>query len=162
MLSEAQRKAVPQAAARALNRTAQQASTAAVRTLAKETGLKQKDVREKVARIRAARNKLEAVIIATGRAFNLIRFKAKQTKKGVKASAWGRRKLYKGTFIANKGRTVFKRVGKNRKDIKPVHGPRIPREFVQQTNMKAMKDVASKRWPINFSADLKYYLSKIK
>lgn len=158
---------VRQAAARALNRTAEQVQSAAVKEIARETGLKQKDVRVAMSRRRAKASNLVAVVIATGRAVNLIRF-TKQTREqarragGVIANAWGKSRLYPGTFIANLGRTVFVRRGKERLPIRAVHGPSIPREMAREKVAKHLETVIKTRWPINFAADLKFYLGKIK
>lgn len=157
------RAAVEKAAARALNRTAQQVMSAAVKEIARETGLKQKDVREALRRVNAKARNLYAAVIAVGHAVNLIRF-TKQTRDqarragGVIANAWGKRKLYAGTFIGNKGRTVFVRKGKARLPIRSVHGPSIPREMAREKVRKHIEQVIRARWPINFNADLRYYL----
>lgn len=162
MLTEAQRKVLPKATTRALNRTLQQVNTAAAKSLAKETGLKQKEVKQRLFKIKAHNNNPTAILKATGKAFNLIRFKAKQTKRGVTAKAWGKRKNYRGAFIANQGRTVFLRTSKARTPIKAVYGPSIPKEFVRAATLKALNDTARKRFAINMEADLKFFISKLK
>jgi len=156
------RKAVNKAATRSLNRTVKQVNASAAKRISKIIGLKVKDVKDKLIIFKASHRKLTAVIEATGKAMNLIRFGAKQVKKGVSAKAWGKRKVYKGAFIANKGKTVFKRTSSNRLPIKPVYGPDIPHTFIDEEVQKEMETTANKRWPINFSQDLKYYLSRIK
>ncbi len=160
-----QREAIPKAAAHALNRTAQQVQSAAVKEIARETGLKQKDVREAMSRARATWGRLVAAVIATGRAVNLIRF-TRQTRAGarkaggVSANAWGRRRLYRGTFIANQGRTVFVRESDARLPIKPVHGPSVPREMVREKVSRLLRTVIDTNWPKNFRDDLRYYLNR--
>lgn len=160
-------RAVRQAAARALNRTAQQVQSAAIKAIAKETGLKQKDVRPALRRVNAKASDLLALVIATGTALNLIRF-TRQTRAqarragGVIANAWGRRKLYRGTFIGNLGRTVFVRETAARLPIHAVSGPSIPGEFARAAVAKQMQSVAHERWPINLDSDLRYYLERAR
>lgn len=161
-----QREAVPKAAASALNRVGQHANTLAVRELADIAGLKQKDVREAMSRTRATWNNLETRLKAIGKALNLIRFSARQTKAGVTASAWGKRRLYPGTFIGNQGRTVFKRriIGGTRAGrlpIDPVHGPSLPREFARETFLQKLEQAVTLKWRAEFAAQLRYYLGKI-
>lgn len=163
---------VGKAAAHALNRTAGQVRSAAVKAVAQRTGVKQKDVRRAMRiTVRATPTGLTAVIQATGRTWNLIRLGARQVAKGVSYRAWGRRHLAEGAFIANKGRTVFQRMPgeymRNRKGetkhseaIEPVYGPSIPRSMASKAVGDLMRRIIGERWPINFAADLRYFLRK--
>lgn len=164
-VSRWQREAVPKAAAHALNTTARQVQSAAVKELARETGLKQKDIRVALSRVRATWTRLQSEVIATGRAVNLIRFTRQsraQARKagGVRANAWGVSRLYRGTFIGNLGRTVFKRAGKGRMPIRAVHGPSIPREMAREKVSRILRTVAETNWAENFARDLRYYLNR--
>lgn len=161
-----QKSAIPKAAAAALNRVGTHANSLAVKELAGVTGLKQKDVREAMSRSRATWANLETRLKTIGRALNLIRFAARQTKKGVTASAWGKRRVYPGTFIANQGRTVFKRrtVGGKRAGRLPidaVHGPSLPREFARATFVRKLETAVTLKWREEFSRQLRYYLGKL-
>ncbi len=157
-----QHSVIPKATAAALNRTGDHANTLTVRDLSDISGLKQKDVRAAMRRVRAKWGNLEYRLAALGRALNLIRFGARQTKKGVSASAWGKRKIYKSTFIANQGRTVFVREGKARLPIRAVHGPSLPREFGRAQFMNNLKAAVTLKWRTEFAHQLAYYLSKGK
>lgn len=161
-LSDIQRRVLPAATNRALNRTGDHANTITVRDLAQVTGLKQKDVRAVMTRTRSNFGNLTYRLAAIGRALNLIRFGARQTKKGVSASAWGQRKIYRGTFIANQGRTVFVRESAKRLPIRPVHGPSLPREFARAEFMARLKAAVATKWRSEFAAQLNYYLNKGK
>lgn len=161
-LNDTQRRILPAATNRALNRTGDHANTLTVRELAGVTGLKQKDVRAAMTRTRSNFSNLTYRLAAIGKALNLIRFGARQTKKGVSASAWGARKVYKGTFIANQGRTVFVRESAKRLPIRPVHGPSLPREFARADFMARLKEAVSIKWRAEFTAQLNYYLNKGK
>lgn len=175
-LSKVEKVAVRKAAARALNRTAQQVRTQAIRDIAKETAIKQKNVRQAVRlSVKAKANSLHSIVEARGKTINLIEFVTPARKKvgafrkqkGVRARAWGKSKVYRGTFIGsgkNSGKLlVFSRTGKGRKSpIEAKYGPSVPRTFVQNKIMQQIKTTAGKRWPINFAADLKFYLGKVK
>lgn len=141
------------AAARALNRVATTARAQASRAISAETGLKVNEVRDHLS-LSPARTSSggETVVTITVPPWapNLIRFTARQTKAGVSANAWRTRKVYRGTFIANKGRTVFKRVGKARLPIEPVHGPSIPRQFIKGYAMDAIRNTMAERYGIEF------------
>ena len=166
-LNRLQRSVIPAATKAALNKTASQVSTVAKRDIAKTVGLPQKTIAPSFKVFKSSIQSLRATVEASGKALNLIRFKAKQTRRGVTAKAWGKRKLYPGTFIANQGRTVFKRssVGGHRVKrlpIEPVHGPSVPREFIRARVQRAMQQVVSTKFPKIFRDQIKYKLSKLR
>jgi len=146
-LNEVQRKVIPQAASSALNRVATSARRVAIDTIRKETNIKAAAVRKYVTTKKASKSMLTAEIRASKYAPNLINFGARQTKKGVSANAWAKRKIYRGAFIGNKGRTVFirddyrapaakrrKRVGANRtlsQHTRRAHPRRVGSKTVQ-------------------------------
>jgi len=135
------------AASRALNRAISSARTVAVRELSRSTGIRpQAAIRDRLPIKKASPNRLAAEIGVHAYTPNLARFAARQTKSGVSAAAWGKRRIYRGTFLANQGRTVFKRVSKARLPIAPVHGPRLAKEFVDPAITRAMNKVAGERW----------------
>lgn len=149
------------AVAMALNRTAATARSRATKAISAETGIKQASIREKLQIVRATRTALRAEIQAHKYAPNLIHYTARQTKAGVSANAWRKRKVYKHTFIGNKGRTVFHREGKARLPIKPVYGPSIPRTFMQRTTNRVLRETVAERFPIEFERALKVELRKL-
>lgn len=113
------RKDVAQAAtARALNRTIEQARTAMSREIRSEFNLPAAKVREalriKRARLTGGVLALSAALEAPatkGRSLNVIAFAARQTRQGVtvRIRKDGGRKLIRGAWIGNNGRTVFVR-----------------------------------------------------
>lgn len=109
-LSAAHQRMVPAAASSALNRVATSARTTAVRTIRGETAIKASEVRKYISLRRASRANLVAQITTKSHAPNLIRYGAREVKKGVSANAWGKRRIYRDAFIGNAGRTVFSRV----------------------------------------------------
>lgn len=144
------------AASRAINRALDSARSAATKALSKSTGIRpQRAIRDRLKVHPASPNLLIGKIGVQAYTPNLIRFNARQTKRGVSASAWGKRKVYPRTFIANKGRTVFKRVGKNRLPIKAIHGPRLHMESAKAEIRKAMDAVARPRFRKEFRREVK-------
>ncbi|MCK7495165.1 MAG: hypothetical protein MZW92_31785 [Comamonadaceae bacterium] len=120
-----------------------------------------------MSRTRATWADLQTKIAAIGRALNLIRFGARQTQRAALPPRPGAGAgLYAGTFIANKGRTVFKRakVGDKRAGrllIAPVHGPSIPREFGRKALTGSLEAAVLTRWRVELAAQLKYYIGKL-
>jgi hypothetical protein len=173
-LNDLQKQVVPQAAARALTRTADQVMTAAAKSISAETGIKQSTVKKHLIRIKAHRNKLQAEVVAKKYAPNLAEFMSgtqisqslDRKGKGVKAKAWGKRKEYPHTFIGrgkNSGKMlVFARTSDKRTArLKTIYGPSIPQTFIQRHVHDALVKLAHERWQVNFDADLKFYLSRL-
>lgn len=137
---------------RAINHTASKSKTQVIRNTAKQAGVTQSLIRKRRAiRLRRANySDLQAFIIAEGSHMSLKDFKPTQLKKGVKASPWGQRKLFKSTFIVDKlGSHVFVRTSKARLPIEKMYGPAIPKEMmrpeVTQEWMKLVESVFPKR-----------------
>ena len=158
------------AAVTALNKTATQVKGKSVKAIAKQTGLKQKVIREKLLILKASKGLLRAEVKAhPRRTTNLIEFVSKAKSKpgafkkklGVTAKVWGRRKQYKGTYIGT-GRTsgkilVFKR-GQNKSIA--VRGPSIPLTFLRDEVQKIMDDIADTAWRKHFEEQLRRQLSR--
>ena len=94
---------------------------------------------------------------------NVIEFGARQTKKGVSAKVWGKRRVYKHAFIGsgkNSGKQlVFKRL-KGSKRIKALHGASLPREFHRQDMESIFNKKIKTRFPILFKRALEFHLMK--
>lgn len=159
-LSRDQKEKVPKALNSTINKVATTIRKEGVQELSKETGIKQKNIRQQVVIRKSNFNTLSATIKASGSHPNLIRFNAKQTKKGVSAAPWKKRRVFPGSFIGNQGRTVFKRVGKSRLPIKPLFGPSIPREFIRDKTIKLFNTTGINRFREVFPRELKFQLSK--
>lgn len=161
------------ALARAITRTLEQGRTQVVRSITSEFNVKAKDVRETL-RIQAASRKggsfrIEGFLESRskrGRATNLIRFGAVQTKQGVrvKIKRGGPSKVIKGAFIANKGNsaggTVFQRVGKDQLPIKAIQTIGVQQMF----NAKRVKEVVVKlletKFPEVFEREARFYIER--
>lgn len=167
---------VRQAAVQALNRTASQIRTQAIKEIAKQEGIKQAEVRKYVVvRVRANRRSLKAEVNARGAAPNLIEWVAKsdrdtqrfRNEPGVTAKVFGSTKTYERTFIvkAKNGKLLVvkrsmyaKRVhGKwQPKWSKGIYGPPPKREFARAVIFDKMRTVAVERWPINWQQALRF------
>lgn len=162
-LTDIQREAFPQAAARSVNRTAQSVESHAISDVAKQGGIRRKDVRSSFTRSRATNTHWVAVISATGRPIALINFNARQIRKGVSAKAWGQRKVYKGVFIAKmkSGHIgVYKREGKGRLPIKELWGPSVPKLMADAAIATPLAEFGRQRLAKELEANLAYYVKR--
>ena len=157
------KKYVQKAMVTALNKVGAEVVTQAKRELKDATGLKAGTVAKKMTKDKARRNDETYTIRIKSRYLNLIEFNARQTKKGVSAKAWGKRKNYRGAFIGrgqNSGKElVFKKV-RDSKRIKAVYGASLPREFVRQDMEKIFNKKIKTRFPILFKRALDFHLMK--
>lgn len=175
---------LPKAAATALNKTAVNVRTEASRSISKQTGMKVGAVKKRIIIKRARRMALIADVIGRKYAPNLINYVRKSqantrsfrrkkgrgknrafAHEGVIARAWNKRKVYDGSFIGRSkaGKLlVFAREGDERKPIKPVYGPSLPRTFIKKETEKVMRAVAQRRWVINIEREVRFRLSKLR
>lgn len=149
VLGEVEHEVFPTANARALNLVLRKMNTAMVRSISKEMGVQQKKVRQRIAKHKATRTKQVATLRLKGRAFNLIEFKARQVKRGVKASPWGGRRLFPHAFIATmpQGGTIVvirqKRGGRlvPRMPIRAMLGPGVAKTAAAEEMQARREDV---------------------
>lgn len=167
-LTMLERQVYPKAMSRAINRTATKVRSVAIKGAAKEMGLKQKDVREHTTLRRAHRGQPEARIEMRGRPFNLIRFRARQLKKGVKARPWGKTRTFQGAFIATVRGTevVFTRERRGgdrvgRLPIRALHGPGIAKTAAEPHLAKARRELVATMLPERLEHELKYAVSRL-
>ena len=160
------RKYVQKAMVTALNKVGAEVVTQAKRELKEATGLKAGVVAKKIKKDKARRGDEEYSIFIKSRYLNVIEFGARQTKRGVSAKAWGKRKIYRGAFIGggrNSGkRLVFKKLKDNPKRIEALHGPSLPREFHRQDMEKIFKKKIKTRFPILFKRAVEFQMLKAK
>jgi len=125
-------KALPRVMSRGLNRTATSARTQVSRSLAKEIGLKIKDVRDKLTLQRATYSNWRSAVGISSKRFGLIKFGARQTKKGVTYKKGRKRVLIRHAFIATMKtghRGVFLRKGPPRLPIQELRGPSLAQVY---------------------------------
>ena len=164
-VSKIHKKYVPKAMVTALNKMGKEVMTQAKRELKDATGLKAGTVAKKMTKDKARRNDETYTIRIKSRYLNLIEFNARQTKKGVSAKAWGKRKNYRGAFIGrgqNSGKElVFKKV-RDSKRIKAVYGASLPREFERQDMESLFNKKIKTRFPILFKRAIEFQMLKAR
>ena len=160
------RKYVQKAMVTALNKVGAEVFTQAKRELKDATGLKAGVVAKGMKKDKARRGDEEYSIWIKSRYKNVIEFGARQTKRGVSAKVWGKRKIYRGAFIGggrNSGkRLVFKKLKDDPKRIEALHGASLPREFHRQDMEKIFKKKIKTRFPILFKRAVEFQMLKAK
>jgi hypothetical protein len=78
--------------------------------------------------------------VRKGEETNIALFGARQGKRGVSAAPWGRRRVFKSTFMIGRyGGNVFRRRGPQRLPLKGVYGPNIARELLKDETRAAFE-----------------------
>jgi hypothetical protein len=140
---------------RAINHTGDKARTHMGRALAKQTGLKYGQVRQALRTIPANVATLVYRIIAKGGYLSLKEFGARQTRKGVSAAPWGKRRVFPHTFIiASLGGHVFERKGAARYPIRKLWGPAIPAEMVKDQSRAAFEQTVEAELPARLTHEV--------
>lgn len=154
------------AVARAINHTGDKARTAMIRSLTAQTGLKRKTIVKALKQVgRAGAGSPAYVIRSRGGDISLRYFAARETRPGVTAAPWGKRRLYPGTFIKG-GRfpnrvalslngQVFRRSGKSKLPIQKVKsGVYIPAEMVKGATLDAFNGTVASSLPVRIAHEL--------
>jgi hypothetical protein len=158
-------------AVRALNKSAASANTAMVRVIAKDLGVKQEFVRDRLSVTEARPDRLVAVLRANAKRLPVMAFGAKQTGTGVSAKTPARK--YPGAFIATMPtghQGVFTRTSQSRSrkgmpwgspqlPIRELFGPSIALVFkkYEQVGIDRAKEQLIK----NISSELRYALQQL-
>lgn len=155
--------------ARTLNRVVDQARTQMSREIRADYNLPADYVRDRL-RIRrafagAGQFSLQAELIGGDgkrRSANVIRFVRGTGQRGVKvAISKGRAKEIVGAFIANKGRTVFRRTTSRRLPIEPVRTIDVAQMFnARRINAKVVAAI-NERFPAVFAREMRFALSRL-
>ena len=172
-------KAVEAAQISAINKTADGARTRMVRAISSTYKINQSVVREKLFISRATRKggaTFTASLLGTGkRSMNVIRFletrvtlaEARRRRKTgtleqlrFQILCAGGLKTIDGAFIANQGRTVFKRTGKARLPIEPIQTIDIPGMFRSRKNTGEVTSWINDNFSRIFERELKFYLGR--
>lgn len=168
-LNELQADIRQQVLVRAVNGTLAQGQTRMAKEISTEFNIKSSDVKARMQVLKANyRNGLfsvEGTLQVTskrGRSLNLINFDAKKTRDGisVKILRNGGRKVIKGAFIGNQGRTVFQRVGKTRLPIKAVQTIDVPQMFNTKRINRVVVQLLQDKFPEVFEREAKYYTDR--
>jgi hypothetical protein len=189
MLANVRREIVPKVLQPAINKVAAKAVAEINRAIPQEYAVKASEVRNAISLRRARAGNIEAVIEIfgsarkRGRSLNLIHFLAavqqagrafkargtKVTKKDLAAldqqlgfiikRAGGLRKI-EGAFIGNKGRTIFRRVGKGRLPLEPVQVIGFSQMFTSARISKRVLDKINAELPVEIDRALKLLMSR--
>lgn len=132
-------KRAPVALMRALNRGITGARTVMVREIARDTGMKSKDVRDALTMRLATPDRLQTRLAASLKRVPLIDFKGKSLATGVSFRTRGAKRggvtvRLPSAFIAtmsNSHRGIFKRRGRKRLPIKELFGPSLGHVFLK-------------------------------
>lgn len=163
----------PLAIGRALNRAGDQARTKMRRTLAKQTGLKYRVISKALGTQRAFRGASKGglggsnqyVIYSRGGDIALKYFSARETRKGVTAAPFGKRRVFPGTFMKGgrfpnrkdlgRGGHVFRRTGAARFPIeKQKSGVIIPEEMLKGETRDAFYSIVEAELPDRLAHEL--------
>lgn len=165
------------AIAAALNRTAEMAKTAAARDITGAFNLPAQYVKGRI-RIRRASARsgvLEVTLSAPGkRSANLIRYaerkvtlaegrrRAKRGTHGVyvKIRRSGTFQLVKGAFIGNKGRTVFRRVGKERLPIESLQAIDVPQAMFSDIGIDNLRKAVARVFPQRMAHEIQRLIKR--
>ena len=160
------RKYVQKAMVTALNKVGAEVFTQAKRELKDATGLKAGVVAKGMKKDKARRGDETYTINIKSRYKNVIEFGARQTKKGVSAKVWGKRRVYKGAFIGsghNSGKQlVFGKSKRKKNKLKALHGASLPREFHREDMAKIFNKKIKTRLPILFKRAVEFQMLKAK
>ena len=163
------------AIAAALNRTAEMAKTAATRDITSAFNLQASYVRGriKIRRASARSGVLEVVLSSPGkRSANLIRYaerrvtlaegrrRAKQGRHGVyvKIRRKGSYQLVKGAFIGNQGRTVFRRIGRERLPIESLQAIDVPQAMFSDIGVENLRKAVLRVFPQRLAHEIQRLL----
>jgi len=155
----------PLAAARALNRSIASVQTAAVRDIASDLKLAQKDVRKGMTLERATRQTLRARLIVTGRRLALHAFRARPTRAGVSYDLGRGRTVAPGAFIAtmrSRHIGVFRRRDKRRLPIDELFGPSLPHVFTAARISAARAALAADLLRKNLTHEVEFLAREVK
>lgn len=162
-LDDIEKKVLPRATNSTINKMGKSANTIILKAVAKQAGLTQKDLKRRgfFSSIRSNFRTLTFSVIVGWGAIPLKDFNPRQTRKGVTAKAWGKRKLHEGAFVSEKlNRHVYKRVTKNRLPIEKLWGPIPARLAGNQEVDSKVNGMIQKRFIPTLDHEIKFYASR--
>jgi len=168
-LGDVQDKLASQVLARSLNRTIEQARTEMSRLIRAEYNLSASYVRERLAIRKAWASAGQFSLSAElrggdgkRRSANVVAFGARKVSGGVSVVIRKRnRKVIKGAFIGNKGRTVFKRDSAARLPISPVQTIDVAQMFNTRRINAAVQAAMHAKFPAIFQRELAFAMSRL-
>jgi hypothetical protein len=168
LLQSLQREKIPVAVSRALNKTAGSAKSVAVREMARNIGIAQKEIRPEVQFRKATRFCCDAVLlVAKAKRLPLIKSdpRAKQGKVGVSyRGGGGLKRSIAHAFIATMPsghRGVYvRKPGAGRLPIRELCGPSLAYVFQQPAIQSLIAEVVQARWKICCEQEVHFLLHK--
>ena len=169
-----QRKAIPRVIVRSLNKTGTTVAAQARKLIKEDTALPVSFIKRKLQIRKAKRNHHVYSIDGLRGTTNLIEwvtpgqrntmYARKANRRGVRSKAWGKPKVYSGTFIG-RGKSsgkllVFKRDSSKGSGVAGVYGPSVRSAFAKR--LKELSFVAKKRFGVVFKHEMDFELSKLK
>lgn len=145
---------IKKAAARAINRAIDTGRTVGGRAVAKATRIPVRQVRSRMSVRGATPSLLVAEIEAHPYSPNLAKFNARENAQGVAATAWEKRKTYKGAFIHPRTQKVVSRTSKSRTPLKGLRGPSVPRTFERSDVIEQIDRAARDRFESEFEREI--------
>jgi len=136
----------------ALNQTARTTRTLAARELQKAAGFKVGEAKRQMRIYKATADRPQAHLVAEGWPMLLLKAgrNARQTRKGVSITAYGRRQTYAGTFLATMPsghRGIYTRKRNTRLPIRELYGPSVPRTLLRHDVQSAVMDGVAETLP---------------
>ena len=163
-LDKLERQVLPQATNRTINRVGGKVRTQVRRHVSSEAGIAQKALNQRgfFADIKSNLRTLTFSVIVKYGSIPLKDFNPRQTKLGVTAKAWNKRKVYEGAFISEKlGRHVFVRKSNKRLPIKKLYGP-IPARLAKGRELENKVDhVIDTSFITELQRNIDYYASRL-
>lgn len=151
---DVERKAL-RAAAWSINRVADNVRAEAVREIAAETSIPSRMVRQKIIVRRATPDRLIAEVEAKPYSPNIGLMGGRQTKVGVSAKAWGKRRVYPRTFLNPRGTgKALVREDRERYPLRPIRGPSVRKTFMTERIQQRLYAVIEQRWRPTFEREL--------
>jgi len=158
---------IPTVLMRSLNKTLQTTQSTAIKTMANQTGVKQKILRDFLLMTKAQKQKLTAILSAPHKkrlTLLMIDSHAKQNARGVAYHIGGQRKQLDHAFMAtmkNGHRGIYARKsGAKRLPIRELQGPSVAHIFMQPELQILMKSTIDDRWPVLLMHELHYALQR--
>jgi hypothetical protein len=138
-----------------MNDVGNAARTQVVRTLSRQMGLPNGTVRQGLTIQPATTRRMDYAILSQGGYLSLRSFDAEQRRAGVSARPWGKRRIFRGTFVVRSlGGQVYRRTTSARFPIVKLWGPAMPQELVRGAVPKAFEDTARARLPARLAHHL--------
>ena len=154
---------VTKATAATLNTLGEQLKTQTTKEVRQTYNVKASGLKSKLKTTKATWSNLKwSMEVPSDKRVNLIHFGARKVATGVSVKILkdGDRKVIKGAFIGNKGKTVFKRKGKERLPIKTVTAM-SPSQMISVKLRDKKIEEARKKAPEQFKKTFDFYISKI-